>query len=161
MATEEETARSAQEELQQTLMYLETVKEQISTLKEQFEILDLAVREHNQAIDTLKSFKNIKKDNEVLIPIGADSMVFAKLSDASKVIINIGAGIAIEDKLDAAVKKLNTRIDKINENKEKINKTISSLQQQALALSQSIEERYQSLQPNLGNDKNLGQPNVS
>ena len=52
----EEMAISSQEELQQSLMYLEYLKEQITGLKEQLEVLELAIKEHNQAIETLKDF---------------------------------------------------------------------------------------------------------
>jgi prefoldin alpha subunit len=127
-----------QQELQQSLIYLEYVKEQISTLNEQFEILELAIREHNQAIETLKDFDNLKKNNEILIPIGADSLVFAKVADPSKVILNIGAGVAVEEKIDNAVTKLTTRIEKIEGNKKKIQETIQSLQDQATMLSSTI-----------------------
>ena len=106
MAQNEEANLSAQQELQQSLIYLEYIKEQITVLKEQSEVLELAQNEHNQAIETLKDFKNISKKNEVLIPIGADSLVFAKIEDPSKVIINVGAGIAIEEKIGDAIKKI-------------------------------------------------------
>ena len=137
---------ATQEELQQAVIYLEYLKEQITTLKEQFEILDIAVREHMQAIDTMKDFENIGKDQEILIPIGADSLVFAKVADPSKVIINIGAGVAQEKKLDEAVESLSGRIDNIEENKKKIQTTIQNLTNQATMLSSNIEEKYREMQ---------------
>jgi len=151
----------SQQELQQSLVYLEYLKEQIGTLNEQFEVLELAVHEHNSAIETLKDFKNIKKDNEVLIPIGADSLVFAEVSDTSKVIINVGAGIAIEEKLGNGIKTLSSRIEQIDENKTKIKVTIDNLQQQAITLSTEIEEKYKTLQGTQNLDGSLGPENVS
>lgn len=134
-----------QQELQQSLMYLEYLKEQIVVLKEQFEILDLAIKEHYQAIETLNDFENLGKNNEILVPIGADSLVFAKVVDDSKVIMNIGSGLAMEEKLGSAIEKLNSRIERIEENKNKIQTTIENLQQQATMLTSSIEEKYSSI----------------
>ncbi|WP_455392568.1 prefoldin subunit alpha [[Eubacterium] cellulosolvens] len=134
-----------QQELQQSLMYLEYIKEQIAVLKEQYEILELAIKEHRQAIDTLKDFENLGKDNEILVPIGADSLVFAKVIDHSKVILNIGSGLAMEENLDNAIGKLNERIENIENNKNKIESTIGNLQQQATMLTSQIEEKYDTL----------------
>ncbi|MCK5560472.1 MAG: prefoldin subunit alpha [Thermoplasmata archaeon] len=135
-----------QQELQQSMMYLEYIKEQITVLKEQFEILELAVKEHYQAIDTLKDFENLGKNNEILVPIGADSLVFAKVVDHSKVILNIGSGLAMEENLNDGIEKLTSRIENIEDNKNKIETTIQNLQQQATMLTSSIEEKYSTLQ---------------
>lgn len=141
-------AISTQQELQQSLMYLEYIKEQIVALKEQSEILELAIKEHNQAIDTLKDFDNLDKNNEILIPIGADSLVYAKVMDDSKVILNIGSGIAKEEKIETAIEKLTSRIEKIEESKSKIENTMNTLQDQATMLTSSIEEKYNEFQKN-------------
>jgi prefoldin alpha subunit len=141
-----------QQELQQSLLYLEHLKEQITTLNEQFEILDLALNEHNQAFDTLKDFKTLDKNNQILIPIGADSLVFAKVVDETKVIINIGAGIAIEDEIGDAITKLSSRMETIEENRNKIKITINNLQDQAISLSSTIEEKYRTNQNPQGNE---------
>jgi prefoldin alpha subunit len=137
---------SKQQELQQSVMYLEYLKEQLAALSEQFEILELAIKEHYQAIETLKDFENLDNKNEVLIPIGADSLVFAKVTDQSKVILNIGSGLALEDNIEDAIEKLSTRIEKIEENKGKIKDTIQSLNEQATMLNASVEEKYKELQ---------------
>ena len=155
------SALTEEQELQQSVMYLEQLKEQIMTLKEQFEILDLAIKEHNMAVETLKDFKNIDTNNELLIPIGADAMVFAKILDKSKVIINIGAGIAIEESIKNAIEKLTERIEKIETNRGKINTTINNLENQAISLSASIEERYKEMQQGQGANDNLRPLNVS
>ncbi len=152
---------AAQEELQQSIYYLEYLKEQIGTLKEQYEILELAINEHNQAIDTLKDLKKLNKNNEILIPIGADSLMFAKVADPSKVILNIGAGIAKEEKINDAVDKLTSRIDNIENNKKKIQEAIENLQDQATKLSASIEERYKEYREDLAPEGSSGSPNVS
>jgi prefoldin alpha subunit len=147
MADEEDQIKiTNQQELQQSILYLEFIKEQLTTLNEQLEILELAIKEHNQAIDTLNDFKNLNKNDEILIPIGADSLVFAKIADPSKVILNIGVGLAKEEKLKDAVGKLTTRIEKIEGNKNKIRETIQGLTDQATTLSTTIEEKYKEFQ---------------
>ena len=150
-----------QQELQQSLFYLEYLKEQIVTLKEQFEVLEIAVNEHDQAIETLKDFENLKNNNEILIPLGADSLMFAKVADSSKVILNIGAGLALEEEIDDAIDKLSSRIEKIEENKNKIQETIMNLQDQATMLSSTIEAKYKEFQEAQDTKGNLGQMNVS
>jgi len=146
MAEEDQIKISNQQELQQSILYLEFIKEQLTTLNEQMEILELAINEHNQAIETLNDFKNINKDDEILFPIGADSLVFAKIADPSKVILNIGASLAKEEKLKDAIEKLSSRIEKIEGNKTKIRETIQGLTDQATMLSNTIEAKYKEFQ---------------
>lgn len=161
MASEDGPKMLPEQELQQSIIYLEQLKDQISVLKEQLEILEIAVKEHNQAVETLNDFKKLDKNNEMLIPIGADSLVFAKVLDTSKVIINVGAGIAMEEKIDSALKLLNSRIENIEENKNKIGTTINKLQDQAIQLNSMIEEKYKNMQENQSSNDVLGPPNVS
>jgi len=59
---------------------------------------------------------------------------------------NVGAGIAIEDTVKNAIKKLTERADRIDANKNKILTTLNNLQDQAIKLSSQIEEKYQALQ---------------
>jgi prefoldin alpha subunit len=127
------------------------------------EILELAINEHSQAIETLKDFDSIEKDNELLIPIGADTLIFGKVLDKSKVIVNVGAGIAMEENVKGAIDKLSERMEKITANKDKILTSITNLQDQAVRLNASIEERYRALQEGQAQDQsgNLGPPNVS
>jgi prefoldin alpha subunit len=161
MPSDEESQVMSNQELQQSLVYLEQLKEQILTMREQLEILELAIKEHNQAIETLKDFEKLENENEILIPIGADTLVKGKILDNSKVIINIGAGISLEETTKAGIEKLTTRIEKIETNRNRIAETINNLQDQAVKLSQSVEQRYQEIQQTQGDDLNLGPPNVS
>jgi prefoldin alpha subunit len=87
--------------------------------------------------------------------------MFAKVADPSKVILNIGAGLAKEEKISDAVDKLTSRIDNIENNKKKIQDTIENLQDQAAKLSASIEERYKEYSEDLAPEGNSGSPNVS
>ena len=161
MAENSNNSIQNQQELQQSLLYLEYLKEQITNLNEQSEVLELALKEHNMAKETLNNLNNLEKDNQILVPIGADSLVFAKVVDDSKVIINIGAGIAIEDKIGEASKKLTSRIKSIGENQKKIKETVDNLQEQAILLSSQIEEKYKTLKNASNVQPTPGQTNVS
>ena len=76
-------------------------------------------------------------------------------------ILNIGAGLALEEEIDDAIDKLSSRIEKIEENKNKIQETIMNLQDQATMLSSTIEAKYKEFQEAQDTKGNLGQMNVS
>ena len=94
-------------------------------------------------------------ENEILIPIGADTLVKGKILDNSKVIINIGAGISLEEPTKTGIEKLTSRIEKIETNRNRIAETINNLQDQAIRLSQSVEQRYQEIQQAQGDPARL------
>jgi prefoldin alpha subunit len=143
---QEKVVMSEEEELQQSIAYLQVVNAQLDALSRQAKLLQATLTEHLQAKETLNAYKKLKKGEELLVPIGAGSYVFAKVSDPTKVIIGIGANISTEESIDSATDKLETRIKTIEDSERKVAESIHGLEQQAGALTLRVQELYESLQ---------------
>ncbi len=63
----------------------------------------------SRAISTLEGTKGKPGETETLVPIGSGSFVKAKLADAEKVIIGVGAGVCIEKPIEDSMKDLRLR----------------------------------------------------
>lgn len=67
------------------------------------------LREANSAIQSIKSIDE-NSESETLVPMGIGSFVKAKILPNQKIVLNLGAGAAIEKDKDAAINYLESRI---------------------------------------------------
>lgn len=101
----EAQARQLIQQLQMLESYLADLNQKGSTLLS-------VLREAASAIESIKALKE-KQESDALVPIGMGTYVQSKLSSTSKIILNIGADIAIETDADSAMNYLEARIKEI------------------------------------------------
>ena len=126
--------------LQEDYMMLETAKAQMEGLSKQQQLIQLAVEEHVRARETVKSLLKGSPGDEILIPIGADSFVHAKVSDNRNAVIGIGSGVTVRRSPEEAEKFLDEKIDELS----RAFKAIVDRAAQTEALIQELSEKVQS-----------------
>ena len=67
------------------------------------------IREAASAIESIKSL-NETTESETLVPMGIGAFVKAKIQPNQKLILNLGAGAAVEKDKDSAINYLESRI---------------------------------------------------
>jgi len=70
------------------------------------------LRETTAAIQSIKSL-NEKPESETLVPIGMGTYVPTKISSTQKIVLNIGAGIAVEKDFASTINYLEARIKEV------------------------------------------------
>ena len=70
------------------------------------------LREATAAIESIQSLSQ-KSESETLVPIGMGTYVPTKISSSNKIILNIGAGVALEKDFPSAINYLEARIKEI------------------------------------------------
>lgn len=97
------------EQLMQQMQMLETYFADLSQRENTF----LGVfREATAAIESIKSLSK-NPESDTLVPIGLGTYVPTKISSDSKIILNIGAGVAVEKDFASAINYLEERIKEI------------------------------------------------
>lgn len=97
------------EQLMQQMQMLETYFADLSQRENTF----LGVfREATAAIESIKSLSK-NPESDTLVPIGLGTYVPTKISSESKIILNIGAGVAVEKDFASAINYLEERIKEI------------------------------------------------
>jgi prefoldin alpha subunit len=81
---------------------------------------------------TLESVKDEKKGTEMLIPVGAGSLLKVEITDVEKTILGVGAGVCVE-------KSVESSINDLKERQEELEKLSNSQQQQLAQLLSTIE----------------------
>ena len=131
-----------EDEAREAVAMLETGKAQLEAFARQQEIIRLTIDEHRRAKETIERFAEGSPGEDVLIPIGADSLVHAKISENKNAIVGIGAGVSFERSSDEAGKIIDVRIDDLNRALQRVTERIEQTELSMQKLSEEVQRFY-------------------
>ena len=129
-----------EEEITRNLTMIEYYKEQLSSIDMQVQYLQAAIADFHKAKITVEQLHEASDQSEILIPIGGGTFLNGTLTDHSKVLVDIGAGLVTEKTVDGAVKKIEERIKDLRENQEKLMSLAQKIENEATELSQKTQQ---------------------
>lgn len=135
-----------EQEIRQALATLDMYKAQAESLAEQQQIVSFSLEEYSRARDTLGKWKEAAEGAELLVPVGGNSFVFAKVADNQRALVGIGSGVTVERSLDEAIKTLETRINELGEASKKLTESLTMLEARSSQLTQLVQSEYERLQ---------------
>lgn len=95
--------------LQRILAELSDHQATADVLRQQTALLSASLSELAVTVETVKTIGELKPDTEILVPIGSNSFITAKVAVIDKVITGLGAGVAAERAVGDAIQVLETR----------------------------------------------------
>ncbi|HSG73579.1 MAG TPA: prefoldin subunit alpha [Nitrosopumilaceae archaeon] len=102
----------SEEQAQQLMYQMQMLENYFTEISRKEESLFGMVREATSAVESIKSIDE-KSESTTLVPIGMGSFVKAKISGSDKLILNLGAGTAIEKDKNSAINFLEARIKEL------------------------------------------------
>ena len=102
----------SEEQAQQLMQQMQMLETYFSDLSQREGTFMNILREATASIESIKALGD-KSDSETLVPIGMGTFVPAKISSDSKIILNIGAGVAVEKDFASAINYLEARIKEV------------------------------------------------
>jgi prefoldin alpha subunit len=135
-----------EQELRQAMSALEMFRAQLESIAENQQLIQLSLEELGRARETLVQYQKSKQDDELLVPIGGGSYVFAKVADNSKAIVGIGTGTSVEKSLDDAVKTMDERAQELMDTMKKLTDRRMAIEGQANQLSEAVQQEVQAMQ---------------
>ena len=132
----------SEEQAQQLMQQMQMLETYFTDLSQREGTLLNVLREAISAIESIKSLRE-KPNSDTLVPIGMGTYVQTKILSDDKIVLNIGAGIAVEKTYDSTINYLETRIKEI----EIALQDTSARKQDAIArLEQGKEQMNQLMQ---------------
>ena len=131
----------SEEQAQQLLYQMQMLEGHLSELTQREGTIMSIIREASSAIQSLKTI-DTKTDNETLVPVGLGTFIKTKTVPNEKLILNIGAGIAIEKDKDSAINFLELRL---KEMQVALQETSNQKQQISASLEQGKQQMEQML----------------
>ena len=129
----------SEEQTQQLLYQMQMLEGYFSELTQKEGSIISVIREASFAIDSLKAIDN-KTNDETLVPIGLGTFVKTKLIPNQKLILNVGAGIAIEKDRNSTINFLESRLKEMQIALQEIN---VQKQQASASLEQGKQQMNQ------------------
>lgn len=102
----------SEEQAQHLMQQLQMLETYYGDLSQREATLVNVLREAISAIESIKALRE-KPDSDSLVPIGMGTYVQTKISSSNKIILNVGAGIAMEKTYDSSINYLEARIKEI------------------------------------------------
>ena len=103
----------SEEKAQQLLYQMQMLESYFTELTQKENVLANAYRETISAIESIKLIHE-KPESDTLVPVGMGTFVKTKISSNDKIVLNIGAGVAVEKDKDSAINFLESRIKEID-----------------------------------------------
>lgn len=136
---------SEEEQLRQGLVQQRVYEGSARTLQARLDIINAAMNEFALASSTLEGIKSQKSDADALIPVGGGSFVRAKLADVSKIVVGVGAGVAIEKPIDLSITEIKDRIAGLDKARttlqEQLNQTLIRLEENREKLNEIVKKQ--------------------
>ena len=111
----------------------------VDLLRQQISALAGSLSEISMTVGAIKAMKDIKPDTEILVPIGCDSFIAAKLSSAEKVLTGLGADAMAEKSAEDTVKALESRAAEVEKAIEQTQAELDKLEERIEAIRPEAE----------------------
>jgi len=138
----ESPAAPSEEDVRRLLMVYQQYQAEAEAIVRQLGLFQLSVEGCEKALKAVEAMETAEDGQEMLVPIGQDSFIHAKLATKDKVIVGVGAGVSIEKSNAEAKESLNKRKEQLSEASAKLNQTLSKIEQE-MGKIQSIAAQYE------------------
>ena len=102
----------SEEQAQQLMQQMQQLETYFSDLSQREGTFLNILREATAAIGSIKSLSQ-KPESDTLVPIGMGTYVPTKILPNNKIILNIGAGVAVEKDFPSAINYLEARLKEV------------------------------------------------
>ena len=138
------------EKLQRILGELSNYQATAETLRQHLSLLAASLSELSMTSKAIKTVKELKPGTDILVPMGSDSFITAKLGTTEKVITGLGADIAAERSSEDALKVLEARRAELEQALGQAREELGKLEERIEALrleADRILEKTRKAQP--------------
>jgi prefoldin alpha subunit len=131
--------------LQQILAQLDSYRGMTGIFRDQISGMSAAMNEITMTIATIDTLKDMKKEAEIMVPIGSDSFVQAKLVPSAKLVSGIGAEVVVERTAEEAIAALKAKAVDLEKALKETVAEIEKLEKKAEALRPEAEQLLEKL----------------
>ncbi|MFQ5837995.1 MAG: prefoldin subunit alpha [Thermoplasmata archaeon] len=142
-------------ELRQAVAALETSRAQMDALARQEEMLRLSLEEYVRARETMARYADTPVGTQILVPIGANSFLFASVDDVDKCIVGIGSEVALEDTLERAMERLDNRIRQLQDVQEGLLRRIEEIGGKVNEYTAAVQRAYEKSRSERGEESGV------
>lgn len=130
-----------EKELQEKLITYRLIEARIESLLKQREILIKTLMELENTIEGIEELE--KKSEDLLFSIGSQTYMPARIIEKNKLIVEIGANVALEKSLEDGKKILEKRREEIEKSVESIETAINQLSSKLKEIDEEVKKFFE------------------
>ena len=142
MSSDPSLAGGEEEEIRRLLAAYQQYQAQAEAIAQQLGLTQMTVQGLDRAILAIDALDSATDGQEMLVPIGSGSFVFAKLASKERVVLNVGAGVSIEKPAAEAKESLKVRKAEVAEAAKKLSEMLNKIDGE-MAKIQSVISKYE------------------
>ncbi len=135
-----EKKREQQAEIQSLVLRLRQYQAQAETASQELLFVRQAIGEHEKAIETIKQLKKMQAGDELIVPVGANSLIYVTLSRTDKIIVQLGGGVSAEKDPDASLEYLKQKREELERSQREMTEILQRMEQEAQKLQARLQE---------------------
>ncbi|MBS7620162.1 prefoldin subunit alpha [Candidatus Bathyarchaeota archaeon] len=116
-------APKREEQLRRLILEYQLMQGTAQLLQQRYELIQSTITELQVAESSLRSLKETQLGANILVPVGGNTFVNAKLGALDKVIVGIGASVSVDMDIDKAIENITERL-------KEVDKSFQAIQQQ-------------------------------
>ena len=139
----------SEEQAQQLLQQMQMLENMFAELSQKEKSIVNIIRDANSAVKSIQGIKE-NPDSESLVPVGMGTFIKAKTIPNEKIVVNVGAGVAIEKDhesalnfLESKIKELEVALQETNTQRQQIAANIEQGKQQMQQIMQQSQNKPQ------------------
>ena len=126
-------------ELRRLVNALPQYEEQIRYWESQLDAISNVKADIFQAQDTINGMTKSEKSNEMLVPVGHNTSIFATINDMDRVLVGIGSRVYMETTREDSLRRLNKRLDDLNTATQTYQNNLVKTQQEYTSIRKQID----------------------
>ena len=107
--------------------------------KKQLEVVTNQLMELSVTSNGLEEFKKINDDNEIFVPLSSGIFAKASVKDKSKLLVNVGANVAVQKDVPSTKKLIHTQIEELTKIQKRITNDLEKMAQQAAQIEMELQ----------------------
>jgi prefoldin alpha subunit len=135
-----------EQELQKKYMELQALKQHVGTIVQQKQLIDERQMELRNTIEALKNLDSIKNGEEIWSSLGSSTFVKSAINDITNVLVAVGAGVVLAEKVDKAVAILESRMADLDVLSQDVVKQAEAYIERIGKLEPEVEQLAEELQ---------------
>lgn len=111
---------------------------QAEAIAQQVGLTQMTLQGLDRAVLAVEALDSASEGQEMLVPIGSGSFVYAKLASKERVVLNVGAGVNIEKPSAEAKEALKARKAEVAEAGKKLSEMLGKIEQEMAKIQQVL-----------------------
>ncbi len=128
-----------EEQVQEDLIRLDAYRNQLNAALQQHQLLTASRQEHLRARESLEGVDGAAANAELLLPLGAETLVRGTVDRNAPVLVGLGSGIVVEMDRPQAVEVLHQRLGQIDQAVQDLEGQMGALDDRIQILSRRLD----------------------